>query len=754
MIRMIRISKKYYLRQIVACWLMCYMLFCFGMPVRVAMADPAPGALPDGFVLVAGTGSPGTIGNTMLIQNISNGAIFRWDGGFNIGELATVNFDFSTAGSSVLNRDVTGNMSEIYGNMIANGNVWIVNPAGIVFGGGAAVNVAQLVASSLDIDDADFMNGLPYTFTGGLNAGDVINEGTITAERIALIGKTVLNTSALNAENLVIMAAGDTVTISEVGSSVGVKVTVTMPDQTPGEYTYKVDNGGENGTGGVDAQHVVLAAGDIWSSAYITAYDSGDEAEATINIKAAGNVSVTNQVVASATSHSEGGNAVATVTVDAGGDLDVITEVGSTVYASLKAEARDGYTNNAEVFICADNVKVEADLFSYESPDGYFPNNASIEAIATGGDSYNQSNIAAVTIGAKKGVEVVSRGYWGVFIAEAWIGAEATNADENAASVFICSQDDVLVTAEADGIAKINSLASSYSGSSEATTTVISHEGEVLVSSLPGGVSASIESVADSDYGYPTAITDVYGKDVVVTGRSAAIMMTKDGYPPKQRGDGYSLSGPDSDDGPVMEEDGDSLLLIDSSDNADVDCPDCPRDDEELFAPVAPIPFWIPRVEGCPELTLAASIELGIAPDTIQVAIGNALALNPNIQPCQACASLVNAAAILRDEDGSRMAAMVQVFNTLAPADAPFTPEMATSIAMAFGGVAEGTQYASVMEYIDAFVQYATVLDIELGSPTGDSVAFVMEKYGAGITGSDNGNIAAFVATRLAAIGG
>jgi hypothetical protein len=57
------------------------------------------------------------------------------------------------------------------------------------------------------------------------------------------------------------------------------------------------------------------------------------------------------------------------------------------------------------------------------------------------------------------------------------------------------------------------------------------------------------------------------------------------------------------------------------------------------------------------------------------------------------------------------------------------------------------------MEYIDAFVQYVAVLDTELGSPVGDSVAFVMDKYGAGMTGSENGNIAAFVAARLEAIG-
>ena len=150
----------------------------------------------------------------------------------------------------------------------------------------------------------------------------------------------------------------------------------------------------------------------------------------------------------------------------------------------------------------------------------------------------------------------------------------------------------------------------------------------------------------------------------------------------------------------------------------------------------------------------AVATELGIEQATIQVSIGNALALNPTLQPCQACATLINTAGILRDDEGSRMAALNQVFNTLAPADATFSPEMATSIAMAFEGAAEGTQYASVMNFVDAFVRYVAVLETQLGQPVDDSVAFVMEKYGSGIADSDNANIAAYVAMRLEAVGG
>ena len=179
-------------------------------------------------------------------------------------------------------------------------------------------------------------------------------------------------------------------------------------------------------------------------------------------------------------------------------------------------------------------------------------------------------------------------------------------------------------------------------------------------------------------------------------------------------------------------------------------CEDC--ESEDAFVPVAPLArLDIPRIEGCPVETAAAAAELGLDPDTIQVAIGNALALNPTVQPCEACAALVDAASILRDQDGLRMAAILAVFNQEAPANLPFDATMSANIATAFAAheVDDGSQYATALEYIDAFVEYVAVLDAGFNSPVGDSVAFVMEKYGADISGSDNPNIAAYLDARL-----
>ena len=80
-----KISREYYLRQIMACWMILSMAIV--MPVQIAMAVPAPGELPKGWEVV--TGSVGGFDydtlNELHIRNIANGTIIKWLDGFNIG---------------------------------------------------------------------------------------------------------------------------------------------------------------------------------------------------------------------------------------------------------------------------------------------------------------------------------------------------------------------------------------------------------------------------------------------------------------------------------------------------------------------------------------------------------------------------------------------------------------------------------------------------------------------------------------------
>jgi filamentous hemagglutinin family protein len=166
----------------------------------------------------------------------------------------------------------------------------------------------------------------------------------------------------------------------------------------------------------------------------------------------------------------------------------------------------------------------------------------------------------------------------------------------------------------------------------------------------------------------------------------------------------------------------------------------------------APLPVLeLPALKGCPVEMQAAAAELGIPAETLQMTFRNALAMNPNILPCDACARLVTAATILNDADGIRLAAMNQIFNTLAPADAPFTPEVSASVVTAFAQLGDqDKQYALAAEYVDAFVRYVAVLDKELKAPVGDAVAFTLEKHGAALTADNaNPNIAAYILAQL-----
>ena len=181
-----------------------------------------------------------------------------------------------------------------------------------------------------------------------------------------------------------------------------------------------------------------------------------------------------------------------------------------------------------------------------------------------------------------------------------------------------------------------------------------------------------------------------------------------------------------------------------------------PEPKPEPLLPPAPLPeLEEPEIEGCPVLMDAVAMELGIASETIQLSINRALAAAPNIQPCDACARFIKHAGILSDPNGIRMAAMVQIFNEIAPANMPPSDEMFASIATAFRQQldnADMPQYATAMEFLDAFVGYIAVLNTELGSPVGDSTVYAMAKHG-GPTMTGNSNIAAYIQARLQSAG-
>ncbi|WP_322087685.1 filamentous hemagglutinin N-terminal domain-containing protein [Burkholderia sp. BCC1999] len=184
-------------------------------------AMSAAHALPVGENVVSGSADIQRYdnGRQMSINQHSDKLLTEWSS-FNVDAGQRVRFNQPSASSIALNRVVGQQGSTIHGSIDANGRVFLVNPNGILFGGGSQVNVGGLVASTLDIKNADFAAG-HYRFSG-TSIGNIQNSGNLVAAEggaIALLGAQVANRGVVEAQmGTVALAAGDAVTLNFDGS--------------------------------------------------------------------------------------------------------------------------------------------------------------------------------------------------------------------------------------------------------------------------------------------------------------------------------------------------------------------------------------------------------------------------------------------------------------------------------------------------------------------------------------------------------
>ena len=162
--------------------------------------------------VVNGTAAVNTNGTLMTVTNSAN-AIIDWNK-FSIGAGFTTNFVQPNAASSVLNRVVGADLSNIFGNLTSNGKVFLINPNGIVFGQGAQINVGALVASTVPLSNANFLAG-NLNFGALPAAGDIQFNGNITAvDSVSLTATNLL----LNGATFAVTGPGGTVTITSVNN--------------------------------------------------------------------------------------------------------------------------------------------------------------------------------------------------------------------------------------------------------------------------------------------------------------------------------------------------------------------------------------------------------------------------------------------------------------------------------------------------------------------------------------------------------
>lgn len=162
-------------------------------------------ANPSGDTLVSGTGF--SVNNPDAyhceISAESTRTIVNWES-FSIGSGQTTTITLPSSSAAILNRVTSEEISNLNGTLESNGQVFLINPSGIVIGSGAAINTSAFLASTLDADDGEFLSGNEMTFTGTENPDVyVVQSGTIDASDgdVFLLSYQIVNNGEINAEN-------------------------------------------------------------------------------------------------------------------------------------------------------------------------------------------------------------------------------------------------------------------------------------------------------------------------------------------------------------------------------------------------------------------------------------------------------------------------------------------------------------------------------------------------------------------------
>ena len=178
-------------------------------------------ANPEGARVVAGGATVARISPTELaVVQTTPRAILDWQS-FSIAADESTRFHQPSATAVALNRVVGRDPSLILGRLSADGRVFLVNPAGIVFGTGCQVDVSGLVASTADIGNDDFLaDRLEFRAPGDATAG-IVNQGTITAADgglVALVAPWIRNEGTIVARlGRVALAGAETFTLDLYG---------------------------------------------------------------------------------------------------------------------------------------------------------------------------------------------------------------------------------------------------------------------------------------------------------------------------------------------------------------------------------------------------------------------------------------------------------------------------------------------------------------------------------------------------------
>jgi len=228
-----------------------------------ATSERAHAQLPTGGTVVGGQATITQSGNTQLTVNqTTDRGVIDWRS-FSIGQGNRVDFIQPGRTSVTLNRVTGSDPSVIAGALNANGQIVLINQAGVMFAGGAQVNVESLIASTANVANPQaFMAGgrIAFDQAGANPNARIVNDGTITVRDgglVSLLGPSAANNGVINARlGKVTIGGAETFTVDLNGDglvnfAVGNPVTRTPRDASGTAQALASNTGTINADGGV-----------------------------------------------------------------------------------------------------------------------------------------------------------------------------------------------------------------------------------------------------------------------------------------------------------------------------------------------------------------------------------------------------------------------------------------------------------------------------------------------------------------------
>ncbi len=291
--------------------------------LKAAAGDSFNMTLPTGtaYSYATSSGASTWINIGSLTQSVSNGettvttvqtgqyALLNW-GTFNLGKNTTMVFDQSAGGSNAANwialnkiNDPNDRPSQILGSIQAQGQVYVINQSGIIFGGSSQINVHTLVASALDLNDtyatnpseSRFLTGQGILSTDGLTQPSFDNGIAGTAVEVAagaqitasggdvlLLAPTVENDGAINTPSGQALLVGGNDVLLSTGDSYIRGFVLDANQNAPnsnGGFNYSTTSGTAVNNGIVSAPqgNITIVGGTVTQNGVLTSTTSTTE---------------------------------------------------------------------------------------------------------------------------------------------------------------------------------------------------------------------------------------------------------------------------------------------------------------------------------------------------------------------------------------------------------------------------------------------------------------------------------------------